>query len=423
MNIHYRRREFLRFAAGAGFASVLPVRLAVAAPGEPRRLLLIYHPNGLERGWEPEAAGDLQLSPTLAAFAGLEAKMVVLGGIKGGIRSEPLAHSEGMVMLWTGTPGEGEETVAEGPSLDQRVASRLSATAPFPSIELGAQSLTGPVTNSNVMSYDAAGRALAPQDNPSAAFDRMFAPADAGPSVARRTSVLDYVRGALERVRDLYGNEEAQYLDLHFESIRATEQRLQRLGDLSGCGGAAPTVGAGLYDSALFPELIDVQSELIVKALSCGVTSVASLQIAHSITNVRIPGVNDDVGMHQLMHERTPAEKRAVNRFYIERVAALIKRLEATPGVGEGTLLDETLVIWGTDMSIGNHGNHPIPFFLFGASQRLRGGQYLAYGEGARPRHTRILETAAPILGLDGLGRYGSWSDDDSRGVIEELLR
>ena len=427
MSLRARRRAFLTWAAAAGVAPLLPMRLAASATGRPRNLLLVYHPNGLERGWEPQTPGELQLSSSLAAFAGLERKMVVLGGIKGGIRSEPLAHSEGLVTLWTGTPGQGEQTVAEGPSLDQRVADQLSIQAAFRSIELGVQSLTEPVTNSNVMSYDANRQARPPEDDPSAAFARMFGrqgtAQERAQRRAERESVLDYVRGSLQRVRNLYGVEEARHLDAHFDSIRAAERRLDLIDGLAACGGQIMAPDGTIFDNALFPELLDLQSELVVKALSCGVTNVVSLQIAHSITNVRIPGVNEVVGMHQLMHERTPAEKRAVNRYYIERVAALIWRLDQTPGVSEGTLLDETLVLWGTDMSIGNHGNQPIPFFLFGATQTLRGGQYLAFNDDNGARHTRILESAGALLGLDGLGAFGTWPDEDSRGVIRELIR
>ncbi|MEM9191267.1 MAG: DUF1552 domain-containing protein [Myxococcota bacterium] len=425
-----QRREFLKAASAVGLLPFLPSRFASAQGNPPRNLLLVFHPNGLERGWEPSTPGALELSDVLMPFSGLEEKMVVFGGIKSGIRNEPLAHPEGMTSLFTGTPGNGDETVATGSSLDQRVAERWAAGSPFSSIELGVQSLDRPVSNTNILSYDRLAQPRPPEDDPTAAFNRIFGSGDDAAQRAelraRRESVLDFAGQSVARVRDLYGAEADQQLEAHLTAIRSVEQRLGSLEGLAACGREGREnvdLARLLYDTSIFTDLVDLQSDLAVRALACGASRVLSLQLSNSSSNTRISGVNDSIGLHQVMHERTPAEKRAINAYFVQKVADLVTRLEETPGQGEGTLLDETLVIWGTEMSIGNHGNHPVPFFFFGASETLKGGQYLAYGDEGRPRHTRLLETAAPLLGLESLGRFGNWSDEESTGVIEEVLR
>lgn len=426
-----RRRDFLR-AAPAALAPFVPsaLRPARAAGRPPTNLVLVYHPNGLEVGWQPQGSElDFKLSAVLAPLDKHRSKLLIVGGLHGGIRNEVMGHPEGMTSMWTGASIRADADFAGHPSIDQLVARRIGVGTTFPSLELGVQSQPGGrVDNGNVMIYQGAGKPLGAEDDPNKVFARLFAgTADAAALERTRRekgSVLDLVRTQLGDMRGHYGGHERQLIDEHTQSVRALEQRLASLGKVA-CDTrsyAQHTRGEGVRAlGALFPEVARLQTELMALALGCGLTRVASLQLSNTSSATQIPGINDQYGLHTVMHARTRDEKVKINGWFVSQFASLLDRLEAQKLGNGGSLLDETLVVWGTEMAVGNHLNSPVPYILAGATSSgyFKRGAWKTLG--GTPRHTRLLVSVLHAMGLDEVTELGDLRGPNDRGALDEL--
>jgi hypothetical protein len=423
-----------RLSAASAFA---PLFDAVASPADrgftpPRNLLVLYHPNGFEPGWKPTMVnGELSLGPTLAALEPFKSRVLVTHGLQAGIRNEVQAHAEGMTSMFTGSLIPRNDAYAAHPSFDQLIAEKIGRSTPLPSLELGVQSQVGfgAGGNSSVMIYSRTGTRQ-PEDDPNAAFRRLFGqaatPTELMQARARRQSVLDLVRADLSKVRSLAGADAAEKLDAHAAGLRQLETRLDELSNLECDRAYTPHgwTGGQLGAHERFPQLADLQADLAVLALKCGVTRVASIQFANSVTDRRIPGVNPNVALHATMHTGTRAEKATINRYFAGLAASVLSKLDAVKR-GDGTsLLDETLVVWGSEMAIGNHLKDPVPFIVAGGARP--GAGYFHQGrllEVERQRTTRLLISALHAFGLSTTTVLGDLTDESSRGPLPGASR
>jgi hypothetical protein len=423
-----------RLSAASAFAPLLD---AVASPGDrgftpPRNLLVLFHPNGFEPGWKPTMVnGALSLGPTLAALEPFASRLLVTHGLQAGIRNEVMAHSEGMTSMFTGSVVTKSDAYATHPSFDQLIAEKIAGTSPLSSLELGVQSQVGfgAGGNASVMIYSRTGK-LQPEDDPNAAFRRLFGqaatPAELAQVRAKRQSVLDLVRNDLSKVRGLAGADAAAKLDAHASGLRQLETRLDELSTLQCDRAFTPHAlnGGQLGAHERFPQLADLQADLAVLALKCGVTRVASIQYANSVTDRRIPGVNPNVGVHATMHAGTRAEKATINRYFAGLGASVLSKLDAVKRTDGTSLLDETLVVWGSEMAIGNHLKDPVPFIVAGGAKP--GAGYFHQGrllEVDRQRTTRLLISALHAFGLTTTTALGDLTDDSSRGPLPGASR
>lgn len=417
------RRDILKaLAAGVFVGPFLPS--TARALGRPQNVLLVYHPNGLEAGWAPQGTEvDFVLPPTLQALERHRDRLVFIDGVRGGINNEILAHNQGMVSMWTGSTIEGAEGFAQHRSVDQLAADRLSIASPLRSLELGVQALTAGLSNSTVMCYAGPDLPLPAEDDPDAVFNRLFAsstgdPEEAARLRAERGSVLDLVKGRLDRVRPLYGTADQARLDAHLEGIRTIERRLDGLSALTCAVEPTPhglTRAQLINDGAFFGEIAMLQTELIASAFACGATRVASLQLSHSTSGTALPGLGLP-GVHTVMHTGSGAEKQAINTWFVGQLASILDVFAATPGSAGGSLLDETLIVWNTEMAVGNHLNERIPVIL-GGGGAFTGDRLLSFPD--PPRHTRLLLSILRALDINDIDTLGDFTAD--RGPLERL--
>lgn len=435
MNLSRRRLlgQLGRLALASPF---VPLFRAAADPlgafVRPRNLVVIVHPNGLEPGWKPTVeAGKLKLSPVLSSLQPFADKLLVVHGLQAGIRNEVAAHAEGMTSLLTGAQISKPDGFSAHPSVDQLIAERISQGAPLRSLELGVQSQVGfsAGNNESVMVYSQAGK-VQPEDDPNAVFRRLFSgsltPAEQTRLETEHASVLDFIRGDLGRVRSFAGSEAAAKLDAHFEGLRQLETRLHDLATLQCDSPFTPHTLSNTQLSAheQFTPLVGMQSDLAVLALKCGVTRVVTLQLSHSTSDRRIPGVNPSVGLHTVMHSGTRADRVAINRYFAGQVAALLGKLDAVRSPDGSTLLDQTLVVWGTEMAIGNHLIDPVPFIVAGGSVDQG---YFGLGKllelSSPHRTTQLLLSVMRAFGLDGPMSLGDLTDEIGRGPLAGASR
>ncbi|MEM1022155.1 MAG: DUF1552 domain-containing protein [Myxococcota bacterium] len=422
--MNFSRRRFLGAAGTAAlcgpFLRSRPSKAQALAPN----LVLVTWPDGLEPGWQPEEHG---LGSRLEALNPHRDQLLVIDGLIGGIDSELNAHSEGPPSMWTGSrPAEG---LSQLPSIDHLLAERIGRDSPFPKLHFGVQSTrTGVLGNASPRYFFSAPGAPVPsEDDPQVMYERIFSAvlstedrSDVLRSFQRRETILSFVDDRLRNARLRVSAEDRPKLDAHLASIESIERSLARLRDLS-CDSqlSRPEIGgrAAVDLDEGFETVADVQGDLLVTALSCGLTKIATLQLSQTDSALQLPGW--PAALHSVMHDHPTADRIEVNLWFVAFLARLLEKL-ASVDLGGASLLDETIVVATSEMAIGNHGNDPIPYFVAGG-----GGRHFRLGRTLRlegkPRNTRLLTSIMHAMGQTDVGSIGEFEDEASLGALEEV--
>jgi hypothetical protein len=263
------------------------------------------------------------------------------------------------------------------------------------------------------MIYDGADKPLHPEVNPASAFDRLFKNVVPGMSpevtpepdnggamleAARQKAIVDSVAGDLRRLRTRLGAEDYAKVDQHLEALAAIERRI---GGATGGGGvtgsscskpAAPS-GAG------FDAKLQQMSDIAVAALSCDVTRVMSIQWSYAFSHVRHSwiGLGDH---HNYSHDGQDrrSELTKIDQWYATQLLYLLQKLDSIPE-GNGTLLDNTLVVCGRELGSTAHRMERAPFILAGGSALgLANGRWLDVDG---QQHVKLLVSIARLMGMD----------------------
>jgi hypothetical protein len=454
------RRSFLKGAAGTSVA--LPLLQAGAASAQttpPKRLVVFFTPNGtIPENWSPdpgESIGDafittpqvetnFPLSPILQPLAPHQDDIIVVEGLEQRSTADGPGdgHQKGMGHMLTGTPlqtgddftgGNGEPAGwAGGISIDQHVANTIGMETRFKSLELGVQVHGATVWTR--MNYAGPGQPLPPENDPAQVFERLFGDLNEDPQElarirARRRSVLDFVVGDLNALMPRLGAEDRAKVDQHMTAVRALEQRLAA-GPLASC--QVPTIDAppDFMANDNFPAVGQLQMDLLVLALACDMTRVASLMWSQSVGNIRFTWEGINEGHHTLSHDtNAPAREKltTIDTWFASQLAYLIQRMKEVPE-GGGTLLDNTAILWCNELGEGaSHTRKSIPFVLAGgAGGALNTGRYVYY-PGTKDveiltqstPHNNLLLTLANAMGLPDTN-FGS--SQHCTGNLSDLL-
>jgi hypothetical protein len=400
------RRTVLR-AAGTAIAlplleAMLPRRARAAGPA--KRFIAFFSANGtIPTNWVPKGTETaFTLSPILMPLEPFKQKLIILQGVdqQGGGAGD--GHQNGMAGWLTGQPtnsgpfkgGNGENGGwANGPSVDQRIAQEIAktVTTKLKSLELGVQSdLGGGATNWSRMCYAGPDQPLPPESNPAQTFMRVFGDLTAGSGEAdklraQRKSVLDGVMAQFTYIKSKVGADDGRKMTAHFEAVRDIETRLAATSAGASC--AKPTLDpiANVNANDSFPAVGKLQMDLLAMALACDLTRVASLQWSRSVSPTRFSWLTITRGHHDISHDgdsntTSVDELTRINRWYAEQFAYLLGKLNAVVEPG-GTLLDNSLLLWGNELAKGNaHSRNDAPYLLAGsAANYFPTGRYLAY--------------------------------------------
>jgi len=419
------RRAVLRGAAGAAVAipfleSLGRRRARAAGDAFPTRFVVMFSPNGTIPGaWAPTGTETaFTLSPILSPLAAHQGDIVVVQGLtqRGGGGD---GHQNGIGGMLTGQPlhpgpfagvGSAPAGWAAGPSVDQRIAAALGTTTRLRSLELGVQ--VGAADYYGRMCYRDADQPLPPEDDPARVYAAVFADLHTPPDVlararARDRSILDTVGAQYARVAARLGAADRARLDQHLTAVREVEARLVApfVSPGPACHDPAAPAAATMANDD-FPAIGALQMDLLVMALACDVTRVASLQWSRSQSATRFTWLPSPIseGHHELSH-RGDGDAAAVdkltriNQWYAAQLGALLDRLAAVPE-GDGTLLDHTLVLWCNELAKGNtHSHVGAPYVLAGrAGGALGTGRFLQFtGDVA---HNDLLLAILRLMGL-----------------------
>jgi hypothetical protein len=423
MNSSTSRRRFLKLAAAAGLGTAtLPfARLALAADiAAPRRVIFVYTPDGATPDeWHAQGSeNDFTLPAMTAPLERVRQHCIFLSGLNmvgpGG------THEGGVIKLLTGTGGQSGTL---GVSLDYYLGQAFKNESIRPHLNLNIV----PIYTGKHITYDSNGVPVMPEMNPLAAFDSLFSD-DVKNSVQafRKTSILDHSLVELKALQARLGTQEKAKLDTHLESLRELEQKLS-----SAVSGSCPAwnfnpSGFNVTKTALWqnPEFMDanqmglisdLHTDVAIHALSCGLTRVVTLKWNNSVNENVMSEAGTSKTCHGASHE-AGEDFVKIKAWYMERFARLIEKLEATPD-GDGTLLDNTLVLHGSCLANGSWHNHDdMPFVLAGgAAGGLVTGRSLKFID---VPHNKLLVSVAQFMGLS-IKQFGN--QDPSPGALPGL--
>ncbi len=377
-------------------------RRARAATGvAAKRLVVFFSPNGtVPARWRPsgsETAWAFPAGSILEPLAPHRDRLVVVDGLQ---FVGATNHEGGMAAMLTGSGSAGGES--RGMSIDQFVAAAIGGATRLRSLELGVQTSAWGGSVQTRMSYTGAGQYAPPDDSPRGVYARLYgdvAPGGADVTLARRQRVLDAVKGDLGDLRGRLGGEEQHKLDQHLTSLRELERALGG----GSCDGGTPVADLAIHANDNFPAIGRTQMDLLVAALACGATNVASIQWGHTVAPQVFTWLGLGDGHHALSHmdDGNAAGVAAfvtAERWFATQFAYLLDKLAVAPDpAGGGSLLDTTLVVWAKEMGDSRaHVCTDVPFVLAGGGA-FTPGRYLRTGGAA---HARLLVSICHAMGL-----------------------
>ena len=419
------RREFLRHlgvsSAALPFLSGLP-GLNAAEGRQGKRLIIMFSPNGTIP-WEFWPEGEtLDFKRILKPLEPFRDNLVTLRGVHNKVEGDGDRHMRGMSCLLTGTelfPGNiqgGSDTPAgwaSGISIDQEIKnflqSRDETRTRFGSLEFGVAvpNRADPWTR---MSYAGPNQPIAPVDDPEQMLGKLYGRMKDKESL---TSIIDGVRDDLAKVSKKLGAEDRVRLEEHLTLVREMEAELQRGNEDLNLTHPVPEIDPDIElvnDNT--PRLSRMQIDLLVNSMANDMTRVATLQFMRSVGQARMNWLGIKDGHHSLSHE-SDENKEAVesltkiNEWFAGELAYLTKRLAETPEPGgDGSMLDNTLVVWLNELGKGNsHTLDDIPFVLLGGKAHgLKAGRALNFGGVS---HNRLWLSIAQSMG-HGIQTFGN---------------
>ena len=410
------RRTILR---GLGTAIALPwmESLASAAPAPtaiapPRRAAFVYVPNGVNMpGWTPGEAGKLgKLPETLTSLEPFKEYVNVLSNMtldKGRANGDgPGDHARAMSSFLTGCQPRKTHgaDIRAGMSADQHIANTIGDQTRFPSIELGIER-GGQAGNcdsgyscaySANLSWRSESTPNAKEVDPKLVFDRLFGGNDPKELAATRAkkelynkSVLDFVMDDAKSLTKSLGQGDQRKLDEYLTAVREVEDRIAKVrkANANRTPVAKPNMTPPTGVPGEFKDHAQLMCDLMVLAFQTDLTRVITLPFANDGSNRPYKTIGVPDGHHDLSHHGSQPEKLAkiqkINTFHVEMLAYLIGKMKGVKEANGTTLLDNTMMVYGSGLGDGNRHNHDeLPILLVGkGGGTIAGGQHLKFAK------------------------------------------
>ena len=442
---HISRRTVLR---GAGAALALPLldamvpaatALAQTAASPKPRFVGCFVPHGMAPGyWVPEKEGANPDFPfNWKPLEPFRDHVTILSGLHSRSAEPPPGatgadHWVAAAFLCANKPRKttGADVYA-GTTIDQIIAQRIGRDNLMPSMQLAVEDPGANSSNcgegysctyTNTISWASPTQPLPMELNPQVVFERMFGDGSTAEQRAARRqrdrSILDSLNGSLSRMRGSVSAADRARLDAYTENVREIERRLQIAMKASTVAPTDIAVPVGVPQT--FDEHIKLQFSLLALAFQADITRVGTLLFARDLTGRTYPECEaPTVGFHGASHHgedpRRIAELSKINQYHVKMLAHLVANLAKTQD-GEGTLLDHSLVLYGSNMGNSNqHVHYDVPHVLIGGlNGKLKGGRHIAYP-------TKTVPTGNLLLSLLDLYDIHQDSIGDSEGRLKNL--
>jgi hypothetical protein len=432
---HLSRRTFLR---GMGVSMALPFLESMVPAATPfaqtaakarTRLGCIYVPHGATMDkWTPEGDGpEFALSEILQPLAPFRDRVNVVSDLSHpqayGGGSATANHNRSAATFLSGAHAEAGPQARLGITVDQFAAQHIGQGTPLPSLEL---TIEGPSLSCgeglscayrDTISWQGPTTPLPMQNDPQVVFERLFG--DGSTDAERRArrqqsiSLLDSVLEEAEMLRRKLPSGDRTRVDRYLADVREIERRIETAARQASTDVELPDAPVGVPKDV--EDHIKLMLDLLVLAWQADTTRVTTLLMAKELSNAVYPksGVRD--AFHILSHHSNIRENQdrfaVLNRYHVNLLAHFLGKLQASPD-GDGTLLDHSMVLYGSAMSDGNQHNHgPLPIVLAGgASGALKGGRHIRNAK----------DTTMSNLLLAMLDKLGTPADrfGDSTGML-----
>jgi hypothetical protein len=438
---HLPRRTFLK---GLGAAVALPMLDAMtpafAAPAlkqPPTRLAFTYIPNGVTlQAWTPAAAGrEFEFTRILKPLEALREHTLVVTGLAqqnaNALADGAGDHARAAACYLTGVHPRktAGADIQAGVSVDQIAAGAIGGDTRFPSIELGCdESRTVGNCDSgyscaytNSLSWRSPTSPMPPETNPRLAFERLFG-GDAGLDPATkairrrdRRSILDIVAERTSSLVVTLGPADRRKVDEYLTSVREIERRIEIAEHDT--TEVTPDFDMPSGVPVLYGDYASLMFDMQALALQSDLTRVSTLMMGREGSLRTYPEIGVPDPHHPLTHHRDNPEwiekVTKVNVFHMEQFARFVGKLAAMPE-GDGTVLDHTVIVYGSGIADGNkHTHENLPVLLVGGGAGLKGDRHLVYDD----------NTPMTNFYLTLLDRVGVREDQigDSTGRVEHL--
>jgi hypothetical protein len=407
------RRTLLQ---GLGVSLALPLLeamgprslFAAEAPAAPVRMAFMYVPNGMNMvSWTPAIEGTgYELPWTLEPLAAFKSEFNVLSGLT---QQKAFANGDGggdharaLATFLTGCQARKTDgaDIRAGVSVDQLAAWEAGKFTRFPSLEIGCDpaAVSGSCDSgyscaySSNIAWKSESQPVPKEVDPKLVFERLFTNGRSGESEAARErrekyskSVLDFVADDAKRLASKVSGTDRRKLDEYMTAVREVEQRVAKSALMKDVPEVAAKKPAGVPSD--YAEHIRLLGDLMVLAFQTDTTRVSTFVFANEGSNRSYGFIGVPDGHHDLSHHESKDEKlekiRKINRFHVEQFAYIVGRMKEIRE-GEGTLLDNSMIVYGSGIGDGNRHNHDdLPVLMAGkAGGSIDTGRHIKYENG-----------------------------------------
>ena len=421
---HVSRRALLK---GIGVTMALPLLDAMnpaatawaqtPAGSTPKRFAFVGFPHGavMDR-WSPKQTGTgYEMSPILEPLAPYRQHLTIVSGLrnKPGESPEPHANIE---LTWLNCVRPGEHGVAgpdAGVTADQFAARHIGQDTRLPSLELT-------TTGSARMSWRTPTQSLPQEGNPRAVFQKLFGQGvtdkERATILVETGSILDRVKAQAARLQASLGVSDRVVVSDYLDSVREIERRVQMASQADTASLNIPDAPVGTPND--ITEHFKLMFDLMALAFQADITRVISFSMDHEASMRTYTNLGISEAFHPLSHHGDQPKKLdnlvVIQKYHTDMFAGFIKKLVAAKE-GDGTVLDHSTILYGSNMSNSNkHNNDPLPSALLGhAHGNIKGGQHLKY-----PQDSRFADLLLTIFDRNNIPVK---SIGDSGGILSEV--
>jgi hypothetical protein len=400
---HISRRTVLE-GAGAAIAlplleAMVPARTAWAdtpAGKTPKRFAFVGFPHGaiMDR-WSPKETGtDYTISPILKPLEPFRKHLTIVSGLrnKPAETPEPHAYIEQGWLTCVKPWDFGKAGPDSGVSCDQIAARNVGQDTRLPSLELSTS------LGSARLAWRTPTQSLPQEGNPRAVFQKLFGQGDTDKEraqiLAETGSILDRVQGQARRLQASLGVGDRHVVSDYLDSVREIERRVQMATRQNNPELIIPDAPVGTPND--ITEHFKLIFDLMALAFQADITRVITLSMDREASMRTYTNLGIAEGFHPLSHHGNNPQKMdklvQIQNYHTQVFAAFIKKLEAAKEA-DGTVLDHSTILFGSDMSNSDrHNNDPLPSAVLGhANGKIKGGQHLKYPQDSR--HADLLFT------------------------------
>ena len=447
------RRDILKgISLGAGSLVLSPMlsRLSAEAAGaaqKPKRFVFVLEGNGLppdqiqpvgiERRKNAQSRNDVDklqdtslkdhsLPPALEPLHEFKKRLTIIQGLSGRIAGGGHSNNFGALGAYNCKGGVGSSGQALGETVDGALAKTLGGI--FPHLGLGISDRNEHSVIYNCSAWDA-GKKLPTQCQPALAYSTLFgsvAQGDARREFTAKQNLLDSMIDDVRRLENRLAGPERAKLQSYTHAFEAMKNRQSRLNEINGTLREHAPVVSDKFTSGVEADRLDAQFDIAAAALIAGLTNVVTLAsgVGNPYFSVRWDGLGISLDKHSIGHGKGFGGKSAselmvvIRRFHMELIARLATKLQAMPE-GDGTMLDNTVIVYLSDAAEGHHSRcWEWPFVVLGdlGGSLRAGNRYLCYPKYGAPGHRTVANLYTTFLRAAGAPR-------ESFGIADPELR